>query len=138
MIARLSLSAAQRIQLAAEARVAFPRECCGLIEGVREAGGVVALMLHSTANLSEALDGFEIDPAAHLRLSRETRAAGREIVGCYHSHPRGRPLPSERDRATANAEGFVWLIAALADETAAPAFAAFAGVEFRPLALADA
>ena len=138
MIELLSLSAAQRQQLAAEARAAFPRECCGLIEGVREANGVVALMLHSTANLSEEPDGFEIDPAAHLRLSRETRAAGREIVGCYHSHPHGRPLPSVRDRAAANAEGFIWLIAALADETAAPAFAAFAGGKFRPLALGDA
>ena len=138
MIERLKLSAGLREQLVAEARAAFPRECCGLIEGVREAGNVVGHKLYPTANFSEQPDGFEIDPAAHLRLSRKVRAAGREIVGCYHSHPRGRPLPSERDRARGNAEDFVWLIAALADETAAPAFGAFAGAAFRPLALGDA
>lgn len=136
MIARLSLSEALRTQLAAEARAAFPRECCGLIEGVREANLIRALTLHPIANLSEEPDGFEIDPATHLRLSREARAAGREIVGCYHSHPGGLPVPSGRDRD--GAEGFIWLIAALADETAAPAFAAFAGAPFRPLALGDA
>ncbi|HEY0300722.1 MAG TPA: Mov34/MPN/PAD-1 family protein, partial [Rhizomicrobium sp.] len=39
------------------------------------------------------------------------RAAGRDIVGCYHSHPDGRAAPSPRDRAGAAEAGFVWLIA---------------------------
>ena len=90
--------------MAAEARAAFPRECCGLIEGTREAGRVLgAVALHPTANLSAPPDGFEIDPAAHLRLSPVVRAAGREIVGCYHSHPRGQAV-ALRTRPGAGAE----------------------------------
>jgi proteasome lid subunit RPN8/RPN11 len=135
MLTTLILPTDLRAQLAAEARGAFPHECCGLIEGAREGDSVRAFALRPTANFSEHPDSFEIDPTAHLRLMRELRGSGREIVGCYHSHPCGRPLPSERDRARDCAEGFVWLIAALADETAEVAFAAFVDADFRPLAL---
>jgi len=69
------------------------------------------------------------------RLLREARAVQREIVGCYHSHPRGLPVPSARDRESGGSEGFVWLIAALAD--AGPAeLRAFEGATFRPVLLA--
>jgi proteasome lid subunit RPN8/RPN11 len=137
MIERLSLSDALRAQIAEESRAAFPHECCGLIEGVRGGDSVRALALRPTANFSEHPDSFEIDPAAHLRLMRELRGSGREIVGCYHSHPRGLPVPSQHDREQTNSEGFVWLIAALADAAATPEFSAFEGTALRPLALSD-
>ena len=135
MLTKLILPVDLRAQFAAEASAAFPHECCGLIEGVREGGGARALALHPTANFSEHPDSFEIDPTAHLRLMRELRGSGREIVGCYHSHPRGLPVPSQRDREQGGSEDFVWLIAALAGEAAAPEFSAFEGMDFRPLAL---
>ena len=124
-----------RDQFAAEARAAFPHECCGLIEGVRVGGSVRALALRPTANFSEDPDSFEIDPTAHLRLMRDLRGSGREIVGCYHSHPCGAPLPSGRDRERDGSEGFVWLIAALPAAAATAEFAAFVDADFRPLAL---
>ena len=137
MCSTFILSSDLRAQLAAEAGAEFPHECCGLIEGVREGDKVRALALRPTANFSEHPDSFEIDPTAHLRLMRELRGSGREVVGCYHSHPRGRPVPSKHDREQANSEGFVWLIAALASEAATPEFSAFEGLDFRPLALCD-
>lgn len=112
----LVLSDALFDQMAAEARTALPRECCGLVEGVRESGIVRVVALHPTANLETADDCFEIDPAKHVRLVRALRGTGREIVGCYHSHPRGRCVPSARDLAQAAQEDFVWLIAAPRDE----------------------
>ena len=125
-----------RAQIAVEARAAFPRECCGLIEGTREGEDVRVAALHPTANFSAAPDGFEIDPSAHIRLLRTLRGTGREIVGCYHSHPNGRPEPSERDRANGGEEGFIWLIAALDDGAGPVELTAFDGVSFRPLTLA--
>ena len=88
--------------------------------GRARSGGVRALALHPTANLSDEPDRFEIDPAAHLRLSRGRARHGREIVGCYHSHPHGRAAPSARDRENAGEDDFVWLIAALAAQPARP------------------
>jgi proteasome lid subunit RPN8/RPN11 len=138
MLTTLILPADLRAQFAAEARAAFPHECCGLIEGVREGGSVHALALRPTANFSEDPDGFEIDPTAHLRLLRELRGSGREIVGCYHSHPHGAPVPSKHDREQGGTDGFVWLIAALPGAAAEAEFAAFVDADFRPLALGGA
>ncbi|MDE2163285.1 MAG: M67 family metallopeptidase [Alphaproteobacteria bacterium] len=137
MITMLILPEPLRAQLAAEARAAFPRECCGLIEGVRDFERIRALTLHPTANFSVDADSFEVDPAAHLRLRREARAAGREIVGCYHSHPNGQPQPSDRDRAYDGQDGFVWLIAALGEGVASVDLSAFEGAHFRQISLVE-
>lgn len=111
MVAALILPDALAALISEEARAAFPRECCGLIEGVRTGDAVHAMALHSTHNVSADPDCFEIDPAAHLRARRIAREAGRAIVGCYHSHPNGRPAPSPRDLP--GEMDFIWLIAAL-------------------------
>ena len=98
------LSPALCSQIFAEARAAHPRECCGLLEG----DGARVTALHPTRNLAEQPDRFEIDPAEQFRLMRE----GRNIVGCYHSHPNGRAEPSPRDAGHASEAGFLWLICA--------------------------
>jgi proteasome lid subunit RPN8/RPN11 len=102
-----------RSQLEREARAAFPRECCGLLEGVCDADSLRVIALRQTRNVAVAPDQFEIDPAEHFRVLRAARANEVKIVGCYHSHPNGDANPSARDRAGASEEGFVWLIASL-------------------------
>ena len=96
-----------------EARHAFPRECCGLIEGMHDGQAIRVHALHATNNIATAPDRFEIDPADQFRLAHELRGTGRAIVGCYHSHPNGRAEPSGRDLECAVEDGFIWLIAAL-------------------------
>ena len=138
MIARFVLPDALRTQLAAEARAAYPRECCGLIEGVREADTARALKLHPARNLASELDRFEIDPVAQFALLRALRRTGHEVIGCYHSHPNGEAEPSPRDRDNAGEEGFVWLIIAL-DGQGKSALAVFVAEksELRPIVIAS-
>lgn len=53
-------------------------------------------------NIAEAATRrFEIDPAELLALHRSCRERGLEVVGYYHSHPDGKPQPSELDRRQA-------------------------------------
>jgi proteasome lid subunit RPN8/RPN11 len=118
------LPLAFRSQIFAEARAAYPRECCGLLEG--SARRITAL--HPTRNLAAAPDRFEIDPAEQFRLMR----AGRRIVGCYHSHTGGRAEPSPRDAEQASEAGFLWLICA--DGLGAYVWD---GAGFRPLVLRE-
>jgi desampylase len=133
----LVINQALRDQLIAEARAAYPRECCGLIEGVRTTDAIEARALHPTRNLAESANRFEIDPAEHIRLLRSLRGTGREIVGCYHSHPDGAPEPSPRDREMAGEDGFVWLIASVGSEGLSRIAAhLFSDGAFRPLPLA--
>jgi proteasome lid subunit RPN8/RPN11 len=110
----LSMAVSLRDQIVQETRAAFPRECCGLLEGITEGESVRIDAAHPTRNLAESEDRFEIDPREQFALLRAARDRGREIVGCYHSHPNGRPEPSPRDLENAGEEGFVWLIASLA------------------------
>lgn len=140
MISILLLPEPLRAQLGEQARSAFPRECCGLVEGVVSGTAAQATALHAMPNLASAPDRFEIDPAAHIALLRRLRETGSGIVGCYHSHPNGSAEPSARDRESASEEGFVWLIAALdAQRREKPRIAAFvsAGSAFAPLRIAS-
>lgn len=136
MIDTLVLAPQLRAQIAAEARNAFPRECCGLIEGTVSGTLAHALALHPCANLATAPDRFEIDPQTHIRLLRALREGPQRLIGCYHSHPNGTAAPSSRDIDGAGEEGFVWLIQAVErDHTAA--LAAYRVVQggFAPLSL---
>ena len=66
-------AAAQILQAAANA---YPRECCGLIEGVREGAQFRVRALHPARNLAADADRFDIDPVDHLAASKAARAAG--------------------------------------------------------------
>lgn len=120
----LQLGPGLRAQIEREAQAAFPRECCGLIEGARSSEMITASAFHPTGNVSDERYRFEIDPADQFRILREARARGAEVVGCYHSHPNGVAEPSKCDRESAAEEGFVWLIVALTDHSE-PRLAAF-------------
>jgi proteasome lid subunit RPN8/RPN11 len=110
---KLALPRVFGIQIEQEARAAYPRECCGLLEGIRDEGLVQILALHPARNSAARDDRFEIDPGDHIAALKAARGNGRAIIGCYHSHPNGAASPSDTDRAGALEENFLWLIAAL-------------------------
>ena len=97
-------------QIKAEARAAYPRECCGLIEGLHGDQLSGAFCLHPARNLAAAPGRFEIAPEDHLAAAKAARARGHSLIGCYHSHPNGRLEPSAHD--SGGEEDFLWLIAA--------------------------
>ena len=102
---------ALRRQILAAARDAHPAECCGLLVGGREGDRFGIAALYPARNLSNDAHRFEIDPRDQLAAQRQAREQGTALVGCYHSHPDGRALPSMADRAGAGEDNFLWLIA---------------------------
>jgi proteasome lid subunit RPN8/RPN11 len=92
-----------------EARLAHPRECCGLLLGKGER---VALAQPAANVHPEPMRHFEIDPKALIAAHRAVRAGGLEVLGYYHSHPNGRAEPSATDRAAASGDGRAWAIVA--------------------------
>jgi proteasome lid subunit RPN8/RPN11 len=92
-----------------DAEAAQGREICGLLLGTN--GRIEAAWPLPNA-AEDKRRHFLLDPAAHLRASREARRAGTRILGCYHSHPNGDPSPSSADAAGASEQGFHWLILA--------------------------
>jgi desampylase len=139
MISALAIPKTLRDRIAKEARKAYPKECCGLIEGTRAFDTLHAAAIHPTRNLSETPDRFEIDPVEHISLLRAAREKGRTVIGCYHSHPDGKGEPSAADRANASDEDFLWLIAAIAaDKKPKLSAFVFAAGAFAPVRLAPA
>jgi proteasome lid subunit RPN8/RPN11 len=111
MTKRVDLAAALAEAIRAQAQDANPRECCGLLEGMRGDGGFRVMALHPVRNLSSDAAHFAMDPQDQFAAQRAARANGRFIIGCYHSHPGGPAQPSAADRAGAGEEDFLWLIA---------------------------
>jgi proteasome lid subunit RPN8/RPN11 len=102
-------------RLAAAAR---PREACGLLIGRTTADGVAVTGLAPTRNLAGSDDAFEIDTAMQFALQRRLRGTSESVVGVWHSHPSGAPVPSARDAEGAWEAGLAWLITAGEDTTA--------------------
>jgi proteasome lid subunit RPN8/RPN11 len=134
----LFLPEALEQEIARAALAAFPGECCGLVEGARTSDGFAASRLHPARNLAAAQDRFEIDPGDHLSAARAARAGGREIIGCYHSHPNGSARPSSHDLAGAGEENFLWLIAATDGAHCQLAGFVYSAGDFAPVSLGRA
>lgn len=122
---KLILPPPLRVRIERHARAAFPRECCGLIEGWWQEGVAEAASLHPARNIAQNKDRFEIHPEDHFAALKAARGQNRVLIGCYHSHPNGSPMPSGADREGAGEENFLWLIAALAKADAPVTLAAF-------------
>lgn len=87
-------------------------EACALVIGVRDGAGYVITDCIQSANVTsgDPRRTFEIDPGQHLALQRQIRGTGRDILGVWHTHPKGPAHPSETDRSAAMEDGQLWLI----------------------------
>lgn len=88
-------------------------EVCGLVfgdsAGDRASERIVAIA--PCANVApDPARRFEIDPVALIAAHRAARGGGARVIGHYHSHPTGSPVPSPRDAADAVEDGQLWLI----------------------------
>ncbi len=92
-----------------EAVKAVPNECCGLLLG---RGERIEEARPAENVAQDPAMRFEIDPAALLAAHKAARAGGPEIVGYYHSHPEGHPVPSATDCDHASGDARVWAIVA--------------------------
>lgn len=69
------------------------QECCGLLAG---RDGAIVRIFPATNALASATE-YEIAPKELFQHLREIRKAGLELMGIYHSHPKGDNQPSSRD-----------------------------------------
>jgi len=68
----------------------YPYECCGVLLGQMNDDG--ARIVTSTARCGNTRDDsphnrYHIDPKELVRIQREGRGRGEDIIGFYHSHP---------------------------------------------------
>lgn len=127
----LAIDTGQERQIRRACEVAYPEEGCGILLGRQVETCKHVLEVRPTANAWDEAAATEFSALADMRLAgtrrhnfaiapvdllaaqKAGRAAGREIVGIFHSHVDGLAVPSEFDRAIAWAE-YDYIIVAVA------------------------
>jgi proteasome lid subunit RPN8/RPN11 len=108
-VAKAVLPAAVRRAIIAHAKRDAPNECCGLLIG---RGNRLMFSLPMANVDPRPTAGFRVDPAEHVAARRVLRhlSPSLEIVGVYHSHPKGPPTPSPRDIVESNYPEWIFVI----------------------------
>lgn len=119
----LHVTPAARDEMVAHARDGAPEEVCGVLAGERGAAateGDTADRVTAVRRTANAADAprvrYRIDPEELLATVERVEAAGSDVVGFYHSHPRGPLAPSATDADRATWTGYVYLVVSLAGD----------------------
>lgn len=93
------LSSLAREVMVEHCKSVYPNEGCGILAGNRQGGDWCVIRAIPVPNQSEerSRDRFTISPRDYLRVEKEVRRDGMEIVGIFHSHPDVPPFPSATD-----------------------------------------
>ena len=107
----LWLSAEQAQAIIAHARKDAPREACGLIAGRNGERAREIIPLANSAD--DPVHQYHMDDVALVKAFVSVEARGLEVVGFYHSHPEGEPIPSRTDIQQATYPDTPYLIVGL-------------------------
>src|SRR5215813_12397367 len=90
----------------------YPHECCGVLLGQMEGDvrSVTSTARAGNTRTDSAHNRYNIDPRDLIRIQREGRERGEDIVGFYHSHPDHPAQWSKTDFAEAHWYGCSYVI----------------------------
>jgi proteasome lid subunit RPN8/RPN11 len=100
----------------------YPDECCGILLGYIDEDGtrvVTSTARAGNTRTDSAHNRYNIDPKELVRIQREGRERGEDIVGFYHSHPDHPALWSSTDLAEAHWFGCSYVITSVENGKAA-------------------
>jgi proteasome lid subunit RPN8/RPN11 len=99
----------------------YPHECCGVLLGHTGEDGnrVVEVVRAGNTRTDSAHNRYNIAPQELVKMQRQARQAGLDIIGFYHSHPDHPAQWSATDFAEAHWVGCSYVITAVAKGEAA-------------------
>jgi len=100
----------------------YPHECCGVLLGQFDDNGaktVARVARCGNTRADSPHNRYHIDPKELIRIQREGRERGEDIVGFYHSHPDHPARWSSTDLAEAHWFGCSYIITSVEKGTAA-------------------
>jgi proteasome lid subunit RPN8/RPN11 len=94
----------------------YPHECCGVLLGHAHQGRneVVDAVEAGNTRTDSAHNRYHIAPVELIRIQRQARGRGLDIVGFYHSHPDHPAMWSSTDFAEAHWFGCSYVITRIA------------------------
>jgi proteasome lid subunit RPN8/RPN11 len=98
--------------LRAHGEETYPHECCGVLLGQMDGDTRIVTSTARAGNTrtDSAHNRYNIDPKDLIRIQREGRDRGEDIVGFYHSHPNHPAQWSKTDFAEAHWFGCSYVI----------------------------
>ncbi|HEX4786161.1 MAG TPA: M67 family metallopeptidase [Candidatus Sulfotelmatobacter sp.] len=109
----LKLSRPDHDSLRRHGEETYPHECCGILLGRAEDDGtrvVTSIARAGNTRTDSAHNRYNIDAKELVRIQREGRDRGEDIVGFYHSHPDHPARWSSTDLAEAHWFGCSYVI----------------------------
>ena len=113
----LKLSQSDYLSLRQHGEETYPHECCGVLLGHFDDTGAESVsksVSHIARCGNTRADSphnrYQIDPRELIRIQREGRERGEDIVGFYHSHPDHPAQWSPTDLAEAHWFGCTYVI----------------------------
>ena len=100
-------------QLRQHGEQTYPHECCGVLVGEFDEAGnktVKTVVACGNTRTDSPHNRYHISPIELVRIQREARTAGLDIVGFYHSHPDHPAQWSSTDLAEAHWTGCSYVI----------------------------
>src|SRR5216110_3589757 len=90
----------------------YPHECCGVLLGQMDGDfrAVTSIARCGNTRTDSPQNRYNIDPRELVRIQREGRVRGEDIVGFYHSHPDHPARWSSTDLAEAHWLGCSYVI----------------------------
>jgi len=122
LIPMLKISATHYDAIRRHGEEAYPHECCGVLLGRFENDGsrlVTSAEPCRNTRTDSAHNRYSIDPRELVRIQREGRQRGQDIVGFYHSHPDHPAQWSQTDLAEAHWIGCSYVITSVEQGKAA-------------------
>lgn len=107
--------------LRAHGEETYPHECCGVMLGKSAEDGnhVQQIVRAGNTRTDSAHNRYNIAPLELVKIQRQARGLGLDIVGFYHSHPDHPAQWSPTDFAEAHWFGCSYVITAVAQGKAA-------------------
>jgi proteasome lid subunit RPN8/RPN11 len=109
----LKLSQSDYVSLRQHGEGTYPHECCGVLLGQFDDSGsktVSRIAPCGNTRADSPHNRYHIDPRELIRIQREGRERGEDIVGFYHSHPDHPAQWSPTDLAEAHWFGCSYVI----------------------------
>lgn len=86
-------------------------EVCGVLTGIFDERESVVTDIFPAANVANTpTTRYAIDPDELFEILRKVEETATEVVGFYHSHPRGPPYPTTTDVERAMWRGYSYVI----------------------------
>ena len=121
----LKLSQSNYLSLRQHGEETYPHECCGVLLGRFDDNGagsvtksVSRIARCGNTRADSPHNRYQIDPRELIRIQREGRERGEDILGFYHSHPDHPAQWSHTDLAEAHWFGCSYVITSVEKGTA--------------------